>query len=184
MSTPVLRLVREDDAAELAALLTANREFLAPWEPLREASWFTAAGQLTALTESLLMHARGISYPMVIELDDRIVGRANLNSIVRGAGQYASVGYWVAESVTGRGIATAAVAELRRTAFAGLNLHRLEAGTLPHNVASQRVLERNGFTRYGLAPQYVRIAGRWQDHLLYQLLNPDWSPGPAEAYAG
>lgn len=184
MSTPVLRLVREDDAAELAALLTANREFLAPWEPLREASWFTAAGQLTALTESLLMHARGISYPMVIELDDRIVGRANLNSIVRGAGQYASVGYWVAESVTGRGIATAAVAELRRTAFAGLNLHRLEAGTLPHNVASQRVLGRNGFTRYGLAPQYVRIAGRWQDHLLYQLLNPDWSPGPAETYAG
>ncbi|WP_229119464.1 GNAT family N-acetyltransferase [Enemella evansiae] len=121
---------------------------------------------------------------MVIELADRIVGRANLNSIVRGAGQYASVGYWVAESVTGRGIATAAVAELRRTAFAGLNLHRLEAGTLPDNLASQRVLERNGFTRYGFAPDYVRIAGRWQDHVLYQALNPDWSPGPAEAYAG
>ena len=62
-----------------------------------------------------------------------------------------------------------------RTAFGELGLHRVEAGTLVHNRASQRVLERNGFVRYGLAPQYLRIAGRWQDHVLFQVLNPDMS---------
>ena len=37
-----------------------------------------------------------------------------------------------------------------------------------HNAVSQRVLQRSGFDRIGLAPQYLKIAGRWQDHLLFQ----------------
>jgi ribosomal-protein-alanine N-acetyltransferase len=38
------------------------------------------------------------------------------------------------------------------------------------------VLERNGFTRIGVAPAYLSIAGRWQDHALYQLTNPSRQP--------
>ncbi|NLE17967.1 MAG: GNAT family N-acetyltransferase, partial [Propioniciclava sp.] len=71
---------------------------------------------------------------------------------------------------------TRAVAEAVAIGFGALNLHRLEAGALVHNIGSQRVLERNGFTRYGLAPELVHIAGRWQDHVLFQRLNPDWAP--------
>jgi ribosomal-protein-alanine N-acetyltransferase len=58
--------------------------------------------------------------------------------------------------------------------FDTLGLHRLEAGTLVRNVRSQRVLEKNGFVRFGLAPRFLRIAGQWQDHVLFQLLNDDW----------
>ena len=36
-------------------------------------------------------------------------------------------------------------------------------------------LELNGFVRYGLAPQYLLIADRWQDHALFQVLNPEMS---------
>ena len=32
-------------------------------------------------------------------------------------------------------------------------------------------LERSGFARFGMAPNYLHIAGQWQDHVLYQLLN-------------
>ena len=53
-------------------------------------------------------------------------------------------------------------------AFGPLGLHRLEAGTLIDNIASQRVLERNAFARIGVAVRYLRIAGSWQDHFLYQ----------------
>jgi len=38
-----------------------------------------------------------------------------------------------------------------------------------HNLGSQQVLQRNGFTLIGLAPRYLQIAGDWQDHLLFQL---------------
>jgi ribosomal-protein-alanine N-acetyltransferase len=49
----------------------------------------------------------------------------------------------------------------------------VEASTLRQNVRSQRVLERNGFVRFGLAPQYLKIAGRWQDHVLWQRVRPE-----------
>jgi ribosomal-protein-alanine N-acetyltransferase len=61
-------------------------------------------------------------------------------------------------------------------AFDELGLHRVEAGTLLHNVRSQRVLERNGFVRFGVAPSYLRIAGQWRDHALFQRLNDGWQP--------
>jgi ribosomal-protein-alanine N-acetyltransferase len=48
-----------------------------------------------------------------------------------------------------------------------------EAATLLDNVRSQRVLERSGFVRFGVAPAYLKIAGRWQDHAMYQIVNSD-----------
>lgn len=51
-----------------------------------------------------------------------------------------------------------------------LRLHRLEASTLLHNIGSQRVLEKAGFERIGMAPKYLRIAGEWQDHALFQII--------------
>jgi ribosomal-protein-alanine N-acetyltransferase len=40
-------------------------------------------------------------------------------------------------------------------------------------VASQQVLRRNGFVPFGVAPHYLYIGGRWQDHVLFQVLAPD-----------
>jgi ribosomal-protein-alanine N-acetyltransferase len=60
------------------------------------------------------------------------------------------------------------VADVIEVAFGELRLHRLQAGTLVDNVASQRVLEKNGFELIGLARRYLQIAGGWRDHLLYQ----------------
>jgi len=70
-----------------------------------------------------------------------------------------------------RGLASAAVRHIIQVAFGELGLHRIQAETLPHNVRSQRVLERTGFTRFGMAPAYLRIAGRWQDHIMWQLVD-------------
>jgi len=104
---------------------------------------------------------------------DRIVGRVTLSNIVRGPFQSCNIGYWISSADNGRGHATAAVAEIAELAFSELGLHRIEAGTLPHNVASQRVLQRNGFERFGFAKRYLQIAGQWQDHVLFQKLAPD-----------
>ena len=167
------RLVSRDDAAALAALLTDNREFLAPTDPYRAESYYSVAGQDELIEDLLAKRAAGTLLPHVI-LDDRglVVGRITLNEIVRGPFQSCSVGYWVAEDVTRRGLASAALASMAEIAFGELELHRIQAGTLTHNVASQKVLERNGFQRFGLAPAYLKIAGSWQDHILWQLLTP------------
>ncbi|MEV6492562.1 GNAT family protein [Actinoplanes sp. NPDC051633] len=163
-----VRPVTVDDAARLAEVLRANREFLAPWDPIRDDGFFTEDGQRELIRSAVDSPSSG---PHVIELDGRVVGRVNLNNVVRGPFQSSSIGYWVSREANGRGVATAAVAQIVRIAFEELGLHRLEAGTLLHNTASQRVLERNGFTRFGLAPKYLCIAGRWQDHVLFQRIN-------------
>ena len=74
----------------------------------------------------------------------------------------------VTGNVNGQGFATTALGLVCERAFGELGLHRLEAGTLLDNVASQRVIEKNGFTRIGVAPRYLQIAGEWADHILFQ----------------
>lgn len=169
---PVTRLITTGDAEALAALLTRNREFLEPWEPEHDDSYYTVDRQRAIIRRHLDEHAHGKTVPFVItDEDGDVAGRITLNGVIRGAFQSASVGYWVSEDRNGRGLATAAVADVISYAFGGIGLHRLQAETLPHNVRSQRVLTRNGFRPFALAPGFLKIEGSWQDHVLFQLLN-------------
>jgi len=168
----VTRIVSVDDAAPLAATLRENRAFLAPWEPLRSENYFTVEAQRAALERALDAYARESMVPLVILDNGQIVGRITINGITRGAFQSASIGYWVSQQHNGRGLATAAVADSMMIAFGELGLHRLQAETLLHNTASQRVLMRNGFRPFGIAPAYLKIAGKWQDHVLFHAFNP------------
>ena len=60
--------------------------------------------------------------------------------------------------------------------FREMHMHRISANYMPHNTASAAVLKRLGFAVDGYARDYLQIGGRWQDHILTSLLNPDWSP--------
>ncbi|MER7520417.1 GNAT family protein [Streptomyces sp. NPDC126499] len=107
-----------------------------------------------------------------------IVGSVTLSGIALGPFRSASLGYWVAEDHAGRGLATALVEEACRAAREELGLHRIEACTLLHNHASQRVLDKCGFERIGTAPRYLHIDGDWRDHHLFQRVLHD-DPPPA-----
>jgi ribosomal-protein-alanine N-acetyltransferase len=168
------RLLKLDDASELLDLVTANREFLKPWEPVRQENYFTLARQRELVAEALSAYESGSGFPLVIhDRSGAMAGRINISGIIRGAFHSANLGYWVAQSVNGRGIATRAVKEAAAAAFNDLGLHRLQAGTLLHNLASQRVLTGNGFTPIGIAERYLKIDGQWQDHILFQLIRPE-----------
>ena len=170
---PATRPLSLDDVPALTALYVANRRFLAPWQPLRPDSYFTEDGQREAVEGILGQQASGSAVALLItDSHGAIVGMFTIASIIRGAFQSCSVGYWLAEQAQGRGLATAALLEVVDLAFGGLRLHRIQAETLRHNRPSQRVLERVGFLKYGEAQSYMYIAGEWQDNVLYQLLTP------------
>jgi [ribosomal protein S5]-alanine N-acetyltransferase len=163
----VIRAVRPEDAGELAALYYANRDFLAPFEPVRPPEFFTVDGQRARLRRQLADD----THPFVILDGDAIAGTINLFGIVRDGPESGTIGYWVDGGRNGRGLATGAVAEILDYAFEDVGLHRVEAATLVDNASSQRVLEKNGFERIGLARGYLRIAGDWQDFFLFQRLS-------------
>jgi len=172
----VLRPARVEDAATLARLYSENRAFLAPFDPPRSEAYFTEDGQRSGLRRLAELRAAGATERFLIVCDGDVVGVLSVSNIIRGPLQSATIGYFVAQGRNGRGIATRAVARVAEWAFEDAGLHRLEAGTLPDNIASQRVLERNGFTRIGYAPKYLYIAGEWRDHILYQRVAADPSP--------
>jgi ribosomal-protein-alanine N-acetyltransferase len=165
----VIRPVRPEDAAELAALYSANRDFLAPFEPVRPPDFFTADGQRERLARQL----EGDTHPFAILDGGEIAGTINLFNIVRESLQSGTIGYWVDGARNGRGLATGAVAEILAYAYDDLDLHRVEAATLVDNVSSQRVLEKTGFERIGLARRFLRIRDEWRDFFLFQRLVDD-----------
>jgi len=79
------------------------------------------------------------------------------------------VGYWLFEDARGRGLATQAVRAVAGEVFAS-GLWRIEAHVRIGNDASERVLERAGFTREGVARRLLRHEGRRVDATLFSLL--------------
>ena len=164
----VSRPLEVGDAEALAALRVANRDFMSPFDPERPASFFTRDGQRDVIHAAIARREADVQYVYAILDDGALAGTISISNVVRGAFQSANVGYWVDQARNGRGLATTAVGAVVEVAFGELGLHRLEAGTLLDNLASQRVLEKNRFRRFGVAPNYLFISGRWQDHVLFQ----------------
>ncbi|MFH5879158.1 GNAT family N-acetyltransferase [Arthrobacter sp. NA-172] len=165
-----MRVLRQSDAAALAAAYVRNRAYLSLWEPLRPEDYYTEAWQAADIAKRLVANEAGEGYLFALFAGDALVGRFNLAGIVRGPFQSGGLGYWVDSAYAGRGFASAAVRLIVETARDKLGLHRIEAATLLHNVGSQRVLMKAGFEQIGMAPRYLQIAGKWQDHNLYQVL--------------
>ena len=149
----------------MAELYRSNRAFLAPYEPERPDDFFTEQGQLRRFEEAA---ASDDGWWFAILEGEEIAGRINLTDVIRGPLQLANVGYFFDRRRNGKGLATAAVAEIVEFAFGEAGLHRVEAGTLPDNVASQRVLEKNGFERFGVARKLLLLGGEWRDHVLFE----------------
>lgn len=171
-----IRSLEVSDARAVLDLRVNNRKFLEPYEPSRQALFFTLAAQKAHLEaaarqwESDLAYAFGIFDPDT----DEMVGRVALSNIVWAAWQNATLGYFIAERYNGRGIATEAVRSACGFAFGQARLHRVQAGVMPRNKASIRVLEKVGFRHEGFSPRYLSINGTWEDHDMFALTAEEW----------
>jgi [ribosomal protein S5]-alanine N-acetyltransferase len=175
----LLRPPRAGDYGLWSDLRDRSRDYLQPWEP----AWPDDDLSRAAYRRRLGVYARemelGHAWPFFI-FDARgreLMGAITLSNVRRGVAETATLGYWIGEPVAGRGHATAAVRACTLFAFTSLKLHRIEASCLPSNIASRRVLEKAGFRNEGLAKAYLKINGRWADHLLFGLLSEDAGPG-------
>ncbi|MCL2729998.1 MAG: GNAT family N-acetyltransferase [Actinomycetia bacterium] len=107
-------------------------------------------------------------------------GTVNINSIIRGRYQGASLGYAAFAPSAGRGYMTEGVAAVMEHAFGELRLHRLEASIQPTNKASLALVQRLGFHYEGVSPAYLYIDGAWRDHERWAVTAPSpWAPDPS-----
>lgn len=116
-------------------------------------------------------------FVIVEQATGRFLGAVGLNQINR-VHDFANLGYWVRSSATGRGIAVLAVRLCARFGFDELKLHRLEIVVDVDNRRSQRVAEKAGAIREGLARHRCKAGDTWRDAFMFSLLPIDLGDSP------
>ena len=154
-----------------------NRDHLAPWEPARTDSYFTREN-IEELVATRYKEFISRSALHLCALDaSRMVAEVNFTNIVTGAFQSCNLGFSVDQSLQGRGIMTKVLKAGIQIIFSDYGLHRIQANYMPSNQRSPRVLHRCGFQKEGFAKEYLCIAGKWEDHVLTSLINPNYRDG-------
>ena len=180
-----LRPPVRSDWKQWSSLRAQSRGFLEPWEPTWARDTLTRKAFLRRLRVYALnsQSDTGYSFFLFRVADNQLLGGVSLNHVRRGVSQTCSIGYWIGEPHARRGYMTAGLSGLLPFAFDHLCLHRISAATLPHNTASRTLLENVGFSKEGYARKYLRINGKWQDHVVYAMLNTDPRPTVAQTLA-
>lgn len=170
-----LRSPTERDWRAYVEVRAASRKFLEPWEP----TWPPDALGREAYFRRLNRYAAdwrdGVGHSFFIfgNDDDALLGGISMSNVRRGVAQCGTLGYWIGEPHARQGYMNEALRLIIEFCFGQLGLHRIEAACLPHNEASQKLLQRADFMQDGYARKYLKIRGEWQDHLLYSLLAED-----------
>jgi ribosomal-protein-serine acetyltransferase len=167
-----LRPLRVADAAELHALIEANREHLADWLPWAAEQDAAGTRRFLADAEGQLAKNDGLQAALVPK--GAIVGVTGFHSINR-LNRNTTIGYWLAADAQGRGLMTAAVRTLVELAFADWGLHRIEIHAAPRNWRSRAIPERLGFREEGRLRECERVGGRYLDRIIYGLLEDEWA---------
>jgi ribosomal-protein-alanine N-acetyltransferase len=153
-----LRPATDADEDAFVGLVRASSDLHGPWMSL--------AATTEEFQAYLTRYERPGEESLLVCLRDggAIAGLVNINSVIRGRFQCASVSYAAFAPTAGQGYLTEGLGLAVRYAFEDLRLHRLEANIQPGNHASLALVRRLGFRREGYSPEMLFIDGAWRDH--------------------
>lgn len=100
-----------------------------------------------------------------------MVGRINL-SILENDRTTAELGYRIGENVSNLGYASEAVKLVLEKAFITYGFNRIIVGTATDNLASQRVLLKNGFTFSRMIENDLHIHNEWVHTAVFEIRRP------------
>lgn len=158
---PYLQRLSTDHAPAVLAFELANRAYFAASITDRGDEFFDRFDERhnALLAEQ---EAGTCVFHVLVDEDGTVLGRFNLVDLENCT---AELGYRVAQSVAGRGVATATVRELCRLAATQYGLRKVTAVTTLDNIASQMVLTKAGFVQVGPADINGRPATRFERDL-------------------
>ena len=173
----VVRTARPGDGAHYGAYYRANRDFLQPFSPTFEPSMFSDRDWEMSIATIQQQMTMGIAMRFMLFQRDQMIGVANFTQLTRSPAHAAVLGYTLAEEHQGRGLMKEALEEILTYMFQVRNLHRIRAEYMPRNLRSGRLLRSLGFQVEGYSHDHLLINGRWEDHVLSSIRNPNWRAG-------
>jgi len=152
----------------LFAVIEANRGYLRQWLPWLDFN--TSINDSVRFIEAQTQQAmREETIPLGIHHHQSLVGVVSYNwiSAERSA---CGLGYWLAQSLQGKGIATRSVARLVQHAFDSMELSTVEIHVATGNQRSRKLAERMGFRAIGTHEQAEWLYDHHVDHVVYALV--------------
>lgn len=172
----LLKQLNESNAELVLDYLKANQSHFKPWIPEYGNEYYSVSHQKQLLKAYNDKTQKGEMVKFwLFEANDfndsRIIGDISFNNIVRGALQGCHVGYRMDKNYLNQGYMTEALSKAINFMFKVHQLHRIEANIMPFNQHSIELVEKLGFTKEGFSANYLKINGRWENHLRFALLN-------------
>ena len=167
-----LELLSEANSLDVYSFETENREYFERNLPPRPANYFDLEG-FKEITRELLREQENHDVYMHLIRDAQgiMVGRINL-SVLENNRKTAELGYRIGENVSNLGYASEAVKLVLEKAFTTYGFNRIIAGTARDNLASQRVLLKNGFTFSRMIENDLHIHNEWVHTAVFEIRRP------------
>ncbi|TQR19424.1 GNAT family N-acetyltransferase [Psychrobacillus vulpis] len=166
----ILREVTKEDAHDMFLYLS-DKDVVKPMglEPFQtvedvwdEIKWY----------KSIYEEGTGIRWGITLKDSGKVIGSCGfLNMIPK---HYrAEIGYELSREYWGRGIASEVLEAVVHYGYKHFQLERIEALIELSNIQSQKLVEKNGFTREGLLRHYEFACGKFEDLYMYSIIKED-----------
>lgn len=170
----VLKVIDSTYADKVLDYHLRNKRFLKRWEPRKTSEFYNLYYQKKFLVKELQDITKDNLLRLWIfkkEDMDKIIGSVSFSSIERNALLSCHLGYRLDQDELHKGYMTEAVRKGISIIFNQYRLHRIEAHIMPVNTSSLRVVERLKFLKEGISYRYLKINGKWEDHIRMIKLN-------------
>ena len=167
-----LELLSEENSTDVYSFEKENREYFERNLPPRPATYFDSEG-FKEITRELLREQENHDVYMHLIRDAQgvMVGRINL-SVLENDQKTAELGYRIGENYTNLGYASEAVKLVLDKASHAYGLNKIIAGTATDNLASKRVLLKNGFTFSKIIENDLQIHNEWVHTAVFEITRP------------
>ena len=167
-----LELLSEENSIDVYSFEKENREYFEQSLPPRPANYFDLEG-FKEITRELLTEQtnRDVYMHLIRDSQGAMVGRINL-SVLENDQKKAELGYRIGENYTNLGYASEAVKLVLDKAFHTYGLNKIIAGTATDNLASKRVLLKNGFTFSRIIENDLQIHNEWVHTAVFDITRP------------
>jgi ribosomal-protein-alanine N-acetyltransferase len=162
---PTLRRLSPSDRGSFLEAVARSRALHHPWAYPPDSP--------DAFDAYIEVHPTRYALAVVVDHQDPLVGVYTLSQIHHGSFRNAYLGYYAFLPHAGNGYMREGMTLLFRYAFGELRLHRLQANVQPENERSLALLRSTGWREEGYAPRYLKVGGRWRDHMLFATLAED-----------
>ena len=167
-----LELLSEENSTDVYSFEKENREYFERNLPPRPGNYFDPEG-FKEITRELLTEQtnRDVYMHLIRDSQGAMVGRINL-SVLENDQKTAELGYRIGENYTNLGYASEAVKLVLDKAFHTYGLNKIIAGTATDNLASKRVLLKNGFTFSKIIENDLQIHNEWVHTAVFEITRP------------